>query len=333
MAEGGRSAPLSASFKQLEAQVKTCQLCRLAKTRTNAVPGEGNIHTDVMFIGEGPGYHEDKQGRPFVGAAGQFLNELLHIAGLDRESVFIANVVKCRPPNNRDPEPEEIAACAPYLERQIALINPRVIVTLGRFSMAKFFPGERISQIHGTARMVDGRMCVAMYHPAAGLHQASLADVIRADFRKLPIYLEQSRRMLASTFPGAEERTEERLEEAVEARDEVVREPETGAVLPSDVAPQPQVQRSREAASNVLKEERPAVAMEVANIEVPAQASEKDRAEAQQQVLAEMPQEQAAPVQTAGNGKTPRRKKTAEAGKDKAKDNKNKEEYKQLSFF
>ena len=111
-------------------------------------------------------------------------------------------MVKCRPPNNRDPEPDEMAACAPYLERQIALINPRIIVTLGRFSMASFFPGERISQIHGTARVVDGRMCVAMYHPAAGLHQASLADVIRADFRKLPIYIEQARKMLAPAAGG-----------------------------------------------------------------------------------------------------------------------------------
>jgi DNA polymerase len=183
---------------ELEAMVKTCQLCRLAKTRTHAVPGEGNPHAEVMLIGEGPGYHEDKQGRPFVGAAGQFLNELLSIAGLSRQQVFIANVVKCRPPNNRDPLPDEIAACAPYLERQIELINPKVIVTLGRYSMARFFPGERISQIHGMARVVGGRLCVAMYHPAAGLHQASLADVIRADFRKLPVYIEQARDMLST---------------------------------------------------------------------------------------------------------------------------------------
>src|SRR5215212_7988588 len=150
MAEGGASAALeTASLKGLEAQVKVCRLCKLAKTRTNAVPGEGDPHAEVMFIGEGPGYHEDKQGLPFVGAAGQFLNELLHIAGLDRQGVYITNVVKCRPPNNRDPEPEEKAACAPYLERQMALINPQVIVTLGRHSMARFFPGELISRIHG----------------------------------------------------------------------------------------------------------------------------------------------------------------------------------------
>lgn len=222
-------------MKELEAQVRTCQLCRLAKTRTKAVPGEGNVRAEVMFIGEGPGYHEDKQGRPFVGAAGNFLNELLAIAGLSRESVYIANVVKCRPPQNRDPMPDEIAACAPYLARQTALINPRIIVTLGRYSMAQFFPGERISQIHGTARMVDGRLCVAMYHPAAGLHQESLADVIRADFRKLPIYVEQAR--LMSRPPV--EAVAERVIEAEEAREAVVHEPETSAVLEEPVAYEP----------------------------------------------------------------------------------------------
>lgn len=188
-------------MREIEAQVRTCQLCRLAKTRTNAVPGEGDYGAEVMFIGEGPGYHEDRQGRPFVGNAGQFLNELLDIAGLSRQDVFITNVVKCRPPNNRDPNPDEMAACGGYLDRQIALINPRMIVTLGRFSMARFFPGEKISQIHGMARMVEGRLCVAMYHPAAGLHQASLADIIRADFRKLPIIMEQGRRLLNPVPP------------------------------------------------------------------------------------------------------------------------------------
>jgi DNA polymerase len=237
MAQANGSAAIEmASMKELEAQVKTCQLCRLAKTRTRAVPGEGNTRAEVMFIGEGPGYHEDKQGRPFVGAAGQFLNELLDIAGLSRESVYITNVVKCRPPNNRPPMPDEIVACAPYLERQIALINPRVIVTLGRYSMAKFFPGERISQIHGSARVVDGRLCVAMYHPAAGLHQASLADVIRADFRKLPIYLEQAYEMKPASFKIAEER----VTEAEEAREQVVHKEETGMVvddMPREEAP------------------------------------------------------------------------------------------------
>lgn len=231
MAGGGGIVALEkGGMKELEAQVKTCQLCRLAKTRTNAVPGEGNPGAEVMFIGEGPGYHEDRQGRPFVGQAGQFLNELLGIAGLDRESVYIANVVKCRPPSNRDPNPDEIAACAPYLERQIGIIKPRMIVTLGRFSMARFFPGERISQIHGTARLVDGTLCVAMYHPAAGLHQASLADIIRADFRKLPVYLEQARLMTAPPPQVAVEN----VVEAEAIREGVVHEPETAALLPGD---------------------------------------------------------------------------------------------------
>lgn len=225
-------AQVETSMKELEGEVRTCQLCRLAKTRTKAVPGEGNVRSEVMFIGEGPGYHEDKQGRPFVGAAGQFLNELLGLAGLSRESVYIANVVKCRPPNNRDPMPDEISACGPYLARQIALINPHIIVTLGRYSMAQFFPGERISQIHGTARMVDGRMCVAMYHPAAGLHQASLADVIRSDFRKLPIFIEQSHLMAKP----AVEAVVEQVEEAEEARESVVHEAETGAVMEEPIA-------------------------------------------------------------------------------------------------
>ncbi len=201
---GKTSAPLlvAAQMREIEAQVRTCQLCKLARTRTNAVPGEGDYGAEVMFIGEGPGYHEDRQGRPFVGNAGQFLNELLGIAGLSRREVFIANVVKCRPPNNRDPMPDEISACASYLDRQIELINPRIIVTLGRYSMARFFPGERISQIHGKARVIDGRLCVAMYHPAAGLHQASLADVIRADFRLLAVIMEQRRKILAPSAPS-----------------------------------------------------------------------------------------------------------------------------------
>lgn len=247
---GGKgSAPLlvAAQMREIETQVRACTLCKLSKTRTNAVPGEGNYGAEVMFIGEGPGYHEDRQGRPFVGNAGQFLNELLSIAGLSRQDVFIANVVKCRPPNNRDPMPDEMAACAPYLDRQIALINPRIIVTLGRYSMARFFPGERISQIHGMARVVEGRMCVAMYHPAAGLHQASLADVIRSDFRKLPIYMEQGRKILATAVPQPQaapalQPTEE-LETAPAAASEskVLHEPvaEYQAVAPTAQPTQP----------------------------------------------------------------------------------------------
>src|SRR5688500_7935043 len=165
-------------LREIASEVVVCPLCELARTRTKAVPGEGDPDTKVMLIGEGPGWHEDQQGKPFVGAAGKFLNELLAIAGLDREHVFITNVVKCRPPGNRDPLPDEIAACAPYLERQIAAIDPDIIVTLGRFSMARWFPGERISRIHGQPKREGGRLIVPMYHPAAALHQGALRGAI-----------------------------------------------------------------------------------------------------------------------------------------------------------
>lgn len=171
---------------EVAAEVKVCPKCELARTRTHAVPGEGKSNARIMFIGEGPGWHEDQQGKPFVGNAGKFLNELLALAGVTRSDVFITNVVKCRPPGNRDPMPDEIAACAPYLDRQIAAINPDVVVTLGRFSMARWFPGERISKIHGQPKKVDGRLIVPMYHPAAALHQAALRGSIEEDFAKLP---------------------------------------------------------------------------------------------------------------------------------------------------
>ena len=158
-------------LQEVAAEVSTCSKCKLCKGRTKAVPGEGNPNAKVLFIGEGPGQNEDQQGRPFVGPAGQFLDELLASINLKRSDVFIANVVKCRPPGNRDPEPEEIAACNDYLDRQIAALKPQVIVTLGRYSMAKFFPGEKVSTIHGRARKRDGYICIAMYHPAAALHR------------------------------------------------------------------------------------------------------------------------------------------------------------------
>lgn len=174
------------SLETIAEAVAVCTLCELCKSRTHAVPGEGKPDARIMFIGEGPGWHEDQQGRPFVGAAGKFLNELLDKAGVTRADVFITNVVKCRPPSNRDPLPDEIAACSRYLERQIELIDPDVIVTLGRFSMAKYFPGERISKIHGQAKEVGGRLVVPMYHPAAALHQSALRGAIEDDFAKLP---------------------------------------------------------------------------------------------------------------------------------------------------
>ena len=181
-------------LEEVATEVSTCTKCDLCKGRTKAVPGEGNPHARIMFIGEGPGFHEDSQGRPFVGPAGQFLVELLASINLKRTDVFITNVVKCRPPGNRDPLPAEINACNDYLERQIAALDPEVIVTLGRFSMAKFFGGEKISSIHGRARKVDGRICIAMYHPAAGLHQQSLKDTIRSDFKKIPQIMAEAER-------------------------------------------------------------------------------------------------------------------------------------------
>jgi DNA polymerase len=167
-------------------QTAACRDCGLCAGRTNSVPGEGNPDAEIMCIGEGPGFYEDQQGRPFVGASGKFLDELLGGIGLDRRKVFITNVVKCRPPENRDPQPDEIAACGKYLEEQIRVIDPKVIVTLGRHSMQRYFPGEAISNIHGQPRRKDGRIIVPMYHPAAALHQGNLRKVIEADFRKLP---------------------------------------------------------------------------------------------------------------------------------------------------
>lgn len=187
-------------LKEVAVEVSTCTKCNLCKGRTKAVPGEGNPNARVLFIGEGPGFHEDRQGRPFVGPAGQFLDELLASINLRRADVFITNVVKCRPPNNRDPLPEEIDACNNFLDQQIAAIKPRVIVTLGRYSMMKFFGNERISAIHGRARKKDSYICIAMYHPAAGLHQASLKDTIREDFKKIPLVIAEADR-LASEAP------------------------------------------------------------------------------------------------------------------------------------
>ncbi len=173
-------------LKAVAAEVAVCTICKLHLSRKLTVPGEGPPNAEYMFIGEGPGFHENEQGRPFVGAAGRFLEELLASIGLTRQQVFIGNVVKCRPPGNRDPLPEEIQACSRYLERQIQAINPKVIVTLGRFSMARFFPNARISEIHGQGRHVNGRLVVPMYHPAAALHQPSLRREVESDFARLP---------------------------------------------------------------------------------------------------------------------------------------------------
>lgn len=179
------------ALRDLGKQISGCPNCDLAGTRTNAVPGEGNPNADIVFIGEGPGFHEDKQARPFIGAAGKFLDELLTSIGLKREDVYIGNVIKCRPPNNRDPLPDEIAACAPWLDRQLEILKPRVIVTLGRFSMNRYFTGQTIGRIHGQPRRLGNVTVVPMYHPAAALHQGNLRRTILDDFQKLPAILEQ----------------------------------------------------------------------------------------------------------------------------------------------
>lgn len=176
----------------LAQQVRVCTDCGLSRSRTNAVPGEGSETADIMFIGEGPGYREDQQGRPFVGSAGQFLTELLQSIGLRREDVYITNMVKCRPPNNRDPFPGEVQACSTYLDRQIELIQPKVIVTLGRHSLAKFFPKESISKARGRARRWGDTTIYPIYHPAAALHQQSLRRTIEEDFQRLPELLHQA---------------------------------------------------------------------------------------------------------------------------------------------
>ena len=189
---------------QIASEVSVCTRCALHQTRKKSVPGEGPENVEIMLIGEAPGFHENEQGRPFIGAAGNFLNELLAQAGLQRSDVWIGNVVKCRPPSNRDPLPVELAACDEYLERQIAALNPKIIITLGRFSMGKFMPGVKISQVHGQMKRVGDRFVIAMYHPAAALHQASFKPAILADFAKLPQMLEFARNELAKSSLASE---------------------------------------------------------------------------------------------------------------------------------
>jgi DNA polymerase len=171
---------------ELYKEVLVCTKCILSQGRTHAVPGEGPEDSAIMFIGEAPGFHEDRQGRPFVGAAGKYLEELLEGIGLKRDQVYITNVIKCRPPGNRDPELDEIATCKPYLDRQIDLIRPRVIVTLGRFSMQRYFPNASISRVHGQPKRVGSVIYYPMFHPAAALHQPRWRSMVEEDIRKIP---------------------------------------------------------------------------------------------------------------------------------------------------
>jgi len=178
---------------ELYAQIANCHRCEIARYRTNAVPGEGPEDAEIMFIGEAPGYNEDQQGRPFVGQAGMYLEKLLASIGLTRQQVYITNVIKTRPPNNREPLPIEVQNCRPWLDRQLEIMRPKVIVTLGRYSLSAFVPNKSISKAHGTVVNQDGAIIYAMYHPAAALHQASLRKEIEADVHKIPALLAEAR--------------------------------------------------------------------------------------------------------------------------------------------
>ncbi len=198
-----------AALETIAAEVRACTLCRLHETRTKAVPGEGNPDTEVVFVGEGPGYNEDREGRPFVGRAGALLVKFLATLGWQRDDVFITNIVKCRPPENRDPEPDEIAACAPYLQRQLQVLDPALVVTLGRHSLGRFMPGERISTAHGTLRPVDpstgaaNALALALYHPAAALRATEIERTSYTDVARIPAALVESRARRAEASAAA----------------------------------------------------------------------------------------------------------------------------------
>lgn len=198
-----------AALETIASEVRVCNRCRLSEGRTNAVPGEGSPDTEVVFVGEGPGQREDQKGVPFVGPAGGLLADLLGMVGWQREDVFITNVVKCRPPSNRDPEPDEIAACEPFLRRQLEVLDPALVVTLGRFSLGTFMPGERISRVHGTERPVDpatgarAATSYAMYHPAAALRQGALKTTMQRDMAAIPAALIRAREARADSVSAA----------------------------------------------------------------------------------------------------------------------------------
>ena len=210
-----------AALEAIAAEVRDCTRCRLHVGRTRSVPGEGNPSTEVVFVGEGPGFNEDRQGRPFVGRAGDLLVKLLGSIGWRREDVFITNIVKCRPPDNRDPEPDEIAACAPYLVRQLEILDPAMVVTLGRYSMGRFMPGARISQAHGTVRPADpatgarDALVFAMYHPAAALRTPAIERDSYADAATIPAVLLDARARRADhASTAAQEPTEDAVQTA-----------------------------------------------------------------------------------------------------------------------
>jgi DNA polymerase len=177
---------MMSELQELANEIRACHQCRLAQGRKLAVPGSGPDHAEILFVGEAPGFHEDQQGLPFVGASGNLLNQLLAKINLSRKDVFIANVIKCRPPDNRDPQPDELMACRPYLDRLVALLEPKIVVTLGRFSMQLAYTGASITRIHGQPKKVDGIVYLPMFHPAAALRQANYRTLIEQDFAKIP---------------------------------------------------------------------------------------------------------------------------------------------------
>jgi uracil-DNA glycosylase family 4 len=272
------------AFEAIAAEVSFCTRCRLSAGRTMAVPGEGNTDTEVMFVGEGPGFNEDQQGRPFVGAAGGFLNELLRTIGWKRDEVFITNVVKCRPPGNRDPEPDEIAACAPYLHRQLEALDPALVVTLGRFSMQTFMPGARIGQAHGTMRSADpssgapDAVAFAMYHPAAAFRQQALRDTMKLDMCSIPDALLKARAARAARAgSGAIEPAV-----AVEPKPQVEPAVEPTAELETTAELEPTAELETTAAAGSQSEPEPAVELEtspelMAEALVPVAAGWADR--------------------------------------------------------
>lgn len=186
----------SSSLEELNKLISKCTRCNLFKCATNAVPGDGNELSEIVFIGEAPGAKEDMQGKPFVGTAGKLLNLMLDENGLKRGDVYISNIVKHRPPNNRDPKPEEVGACFPYLQRQLFLIKPKLIVFLGRHALNRFFPVLKISEVHGKAFVKEisllekKQMFLALFHPAAGIYRPALKEVIKEDFAKIPKIME-----------------------------------------------------------------------------------------------------------------------------------------------
>ncbi len=257
-------------------EVAVCTGCRLHEGRTRAVPGEGSADTEVVFVGEGPGFNEDRQGRPFVGRAGDLLVRLLGTLGWRREDVFITNVVKCRPPDNRDPEPDEIVACAPFLRRQLAILDPALVVTLGRHSMGRFMPGARIGQVHGTYRPADpalgaaDALVYAMYHPAAALRSAEVERQSYEDAAGIPAALLAARERRAgrdADAPGAPAaiemaRAADPAGAAPQPAESESRRPEpaVGSLPPSEpVAPAPHVVNPPLAASPAVSADPPPV--------------------------------------------------------------------------